>query len=149
MQVVTYQDTRGNTVDICQRCATRREHDWPRNQHGEEYCQVSHGLHYGLCQICNGCTCNHAERQAEAQRRPGRSLHTIPHELPCPVAVERQAACEARRVECERTATEQSAQREAQRRAREARCPHERWRWLSHEERECVACGRVEFVPDD
>lgn len=29
-----------------------------------------------------------------------------------------------------------------------AACSEHRWRMISHEERECVKCGAVEFIPD-
>jgi len=53
--VVTYQDTRGNQIDICQRHQAELEAagQWPKNPAtGEEYCTVSHGLHRGTCELC-------------------------------------------------------------------------------------------------
>ncbi len=49
--VVTYQDTRENSIDLCEACIAELERrgKWPRNSYGEEYCQESHGLHAGTC----------------------------------------------------------------------------------------------------
>lgn len=49
-KVVTYRAPNGRSIDICQTCADRltAAGEWPRNVSGE-YCQVSHGLHRGVC----------------------------------------------------------------------------------------------------
>lgn len=47
IRVVTYQSPRGNKINICPACESRLNAagTWPRDASGEEYCQVSHGLH--------------------------------------------------------------------------------------------------------
>lgn len=52
-RVVTYSDDSGNKINICTRCdrVLRRANTWPRNSRGREYCDVSHGLHYGACDL--------------------------------------------------------------------------------------------------
>lgn len=52
MKVVTWQDSRGNTIDICPACERKLAGNWPKSHTGEEYAQVAHGLHQGLCDIC-------------------------------------------------------------------------------------------------
>jgi len=49
-KVVTYRAPNGRSIDICPTCADRLTagDEWPRNPSGE-YCQVSHGLHRGVC----------------------------------------------------------------------------------------------------
>ena len=49
-KVVTYRAPNGRSIDICPPCADRltAAGEWPRNASGE-YCQVSHGLHRGVC----------------------------------------------------------------------------------------------------
>lgn len=45
---------------------------------------------------------------------------------------------------------EQQRKAAAESRKRRARAPHShRWEWLSHEEKRCTVCGRVEFVEDN
>lgn len=53
--VVTYQDDRNNQIDICPECETRlvESGTWPRNDAGQEYATVSHGLHVGTCDLCD------------------------------------------------------------------------------------------------
>ena len=51
--VVTYQDDRGGTINICDRCEQRLTGNWPRNRHGAEYATVSHGRHVGQCDACS------------------------------------------------------------------------------------------------
>ena len=54
-KVVTWSDGNSNTIDICPACQAKHEalRTWPRNPAtGQEYCQVSHGLHYGYCDEC-------------------------------------------------------------------------------------------------
>lgn len=55
-KVITYQDTRGGSVDICVPCETKlaRSNNWPKNAFGEQYATVSHGLHIGTCEFCKG-----------------------------------------------------------------------------------------------
>ena len=55
-KVVTWGDSHGNTIDVCLKCEARHQAagTWPRNPaNGQEYCQVSHGLHAGYCDECN------------------------------------------------------------------------------------------------
>jgi hypothetical protein len=48
-KVVTWQSDDGDVVHItpAQERQFRLAGVWPRNWRGREYCQVSHGLHYG------------------------------------------------------------------------------------------------------
>ena len=50
MRVVTYQAPNGETIDLSQAqvAMLERAQKWPRNNRGEEYCSVSHGLHEGI-----------------------------------------------------------------------------------------------------
>jgi hypothetical protein len=43
----------GATIDICRSCEARLRaaREWPRDWHGQEYCQVSISQRPGLCQI--------------------------------------------------------------------------------------------------
>ena len=47
IKVITYQTPSGDTLDLTPAQAKQftRLHQWPRNGRGEEYCQVSRGLH--------------------------------------------------------------------------------------------------------
>jgi len=47
IKVITYQTPSGDTLDLTRAQAKQftRLHQWPRNGRGEEYCQVSRGLH--------------------------------------------------------------------------------------------------------
>lgn len=48
-KVITYQTPSGDRIDITpaqERKLTQRG-VWPRNEAGQEYCQVHKGLHYG------------------------------------------------------------------------------------------------------
>jgi hypothetical protein len=47
MTVVTWQTPSGDTVDLCRECDKLPAQ---RNECSEEYCQVSHGAHRGVCQ---------------------------------------------------------------------------------------------------
>ena len=49
MKVITYQAPNGETIDLslAQVAMLERAQKWPRNNRGEEYCSVSHGLHEG------------------------------------------------------------------------------------------------------
>ena len=51
-KVVTWQDSSGNQIDICEDCERRMKANgtWPRTQYSE-YCSVSRGLHHGKCQM--------------------------------------------------------------------------------------------------
>lgn len=53
-QVVTYNTLRGDAINLCEAHQAEYEanHDWPRNNWGEEYCQVMHGFHLGICTAC-------------------------------------------------------------------------------------------------
>ena len=60
-KVVTYQSTasvpqRPTRMSICPDCATALEENkkWPRDRCGEPVTQVYHGLHDGVCQVCEG-----------------------------------------------------------------------------------------------
>jgi hypothetical protein len=50
MKVITWQDTRGGYLNITPDQEERftKAGRWPKNASGEEYCQVSHGLHEGV-----------------------------------------------------------------------------------------------------
>lgn len=52
-KVTTYQAPNGITANICADCEQRLASSWPRNESGE-YCTVSHGLHDGECDYCDG-----------------------------------------------------------------------------------------------
>jgi len=54
-QVVTWQAPSGQTVDVCPNCETKMKKagQWPHTQAGEEFCQVQHGKHNGLCDLCD------------------------------------------------------------------------------------------------
>ncbi len=52
-KVITWQASNGETIDICRYCEKDLAGNWPRNRKGEEFSNVSHGLHPGTCQICN------------------------------------------------------------------------------------------------
>jgi hypothetical protein len=45
--VITYQSPNGEIIDLTQSQIDklRKQGVWPRDQHGAEYCTVSHGLH--------------------------------------------------------------------------------------------------------
>jgi hypothetical protein len=45
--VITYQSPNGEIIDLTpfQIDKLRKQGIWPRDQHGAEYCTVSHGLH--------------------------------------------------------------------------------------------------------
>ena len=47
-KVVTYQASNGETIDMTPAAeqAWKRAGKWPKNSRGEEYCCVSHGLHF-------------------------------------------------------------------------------------------------------
>jgi hypothetical protein len=51
-KVTTWQTASGEKIDICKVCEKSLSGDWPRNDRGEEFCQVSHGLHDGECDTC-------------------------------------------------------------------------------------------------
>lgn len=51
-RVTTWQSPRGLTLDICTTCEARIEREglrWPKDDSGQEYCEVSFGQHSGLC----------------------------------------------------------------------------------------------------
>ena len=54
MKVVTYQDDRGGTINICPECEgkQREASEWPKNSVGREYCSDSQGLQEGECNLC-------------------------------------------------------------------------------------------------
>lgn len=55
MRVITWSDPNGNEIQICEDCQAAQEAagTWPKNPvTGTEYCQVSHGLHEGQCELC-------------------------------------------------------------------------------------------------
>jgi hypothetical protein len=56
MLVVTWQSPSGDRVRICQACEARLKADeaWTHDRRGQEHCQVSHGLHWGYCDLCDG-----------------------------------------------------------------------------------------------
>lgn len=52
--VTTWQSPRGLTLDICTTCEARIEREglrWPKDDSGQEYCEVNFGLHYGSCEM--------------------------------------------------------------------------------------------------
>jgi hypothetical protein len=55
MKVITYQAPSGTTIDLTRRQVRmlERAQVWLRNSRGEEYCQVSHGLHAGVPTHCD------------------------------------------------------------------------------------------------
>jgi hypothetical protein len=54
-KVVTWQSPSGRTIHICPACERKLQAagDWPKDRIGQEYCQVSHGLHEGVCNLCD------------------------------------------------------------------------------------------------
>lgn len=50
MKVITYQTPSGDTIDLTRAQIKMLEKvgKWVRNDQGEQYCTVSHGLHVGL-----------------------------------------------------------------------------------------------------
>lgn len=50
--VVTYQSPNGYKTTLCSACARRMANNWPRDPHGDEYCSVSVGKHFGECCRC-------------------------------------------------------------------------------------------------
>lgn len=48
--VVTYHSPRGNHLSVCTRCLDA-DAKMPRDYDGQEYCTVSHGRHYGHCDL--------------------------------------------------------------------------------------------------
>jgi len=48
-KVITYQNDNGQTVNLTLKQIEILEDagKWPKDSRGREYCQVSHGLHYG------------------------------------------------------------------------------------------------------
>lgn len=54
MDCITYQSPTGATLNICTECEKRLDgQPWPKDNTGQEYCTVSHGLHQGVCDLCN------------------------------------------------------------------------------------------------
>ena len=53
--VITYCDSRGNSIDICMACEKQLTAipNWPVNAYGEQLCTVSKGLHKGHCDLCD------------------------------------------------------------------------------------------------
>ena len=52
-RVITYQAPgTGSTKNICRACERKVLGRWPKDHLGQEYCQVSQGLHEGTCDIC-------------------------------------------------------------------------------------------------
>ena len=51
MQVITWQAPSGSTLSICPGCERALAGRWPKDHSGQEYCQVSHGLHDGICEV--------------------------------------------------------------------------------------------------
>jgi len=52
-KVVTWQTISGLEIHICGTCERKLLANWPRDpKTGEEYCQVSHGEHTGICSVC-------------------------------------------------------------------------------------------------
>jgi hypothetical protein len=51
-KVVTWQSPSGDTLDICLECEVQlaKSWSWPKDRTGQDYCQVSHGLHRGECE---------------------------------------------------------------------------------------------------
>jgi hypothetical protein len=52
--VVTWQSPSGDRIRICPKCEERltAEGTWPKDARGDQYCQVSRGLHWGICDTC-------------------------------------------------------------------------------------------------
>lgn len=51
-KVVTWQSPAGFTLNVCAKCEREFSDSWPKDPHGEEYCQVSEGRHRGQCDLC-------------------------------------------------------------------------------------------------
>lgn len=49
IKIITLSAPNGATIDVCQPCSIRQ---LPRNRMGQEYAQVSRGLHAGSCDVC-------------------------------------------------------------------------------------------------
>ena len=73
-KVVTYQSSRGDTVDLCARCtaAYSRRNIWLRDPWGAEYATVSHGLHRGECDAPI-----HEEERASGQERTDLTVRRL------------------------------------------------------------------------
>lgn len=54
-KVVTWQSPSGQAINICRKCEQRlrSSNSWPKDSQGQEYCQVSHGLHTSVCHTCD------------------------------------------------------------------------------------------------
>jgi hypothetical protein len=53
MKAITYQSPAGNLLSVCESCEKDLEGNWPKDNTGQEYCTVSHGVHE-VCQ-CDVC----------------------------------------------------------------------------------------------
>ena len=51
-KVITWQAPTGETLNICTKCEKELTGNWPKASDGQEYCQVSKGLHKGRCGNC-------------------------------------------------------------------------------------------------
>jgi len=55
MNTITWQTSRGQTLDICDKCADKLGDISLKDRAGEEYCSVSMGLHDAAhCDVCGG-----------------------------------------------------------------------------------------------
>ncbi len=51
MQVITWMSPSGAKIDVCRDCERRLGEHWPKDSRGQEYSEVSHGLHSGECDV--------------------------------------------------------------------------------------------------
>jgi len=51
-KIITWATPAGKTKNICKSCEKKLAGNWPKDENGNEYCQVQHGEHSGQCDIC-------------------------------------------------------------------------------------------------
>ena len=51
-KVTTYQSSTGHELSICEAHECKLWGEWPRDSYGSPYSEVTHGLHFGACDLC-------------------------------------------------------------------------------------------------
>ena len=51
-KVITWQAPNGKKISLCGKCEKGLAGNWPKTSEGQDYCQVSKGLHKGHCGNC-------------------------------------------------------------------------------------------------
>ena len=104
------------------------------------------------------CLCGHTERydlfpryrnEADPQIPQWRDDYLIDSDPSDDAILANRASRKCSKCQKEqkhKTARQLKAAKKA-REKRRANCAHS-WEWLSHEERKCVKCGEIEFIPD-